>query len=244
MSGFITPEARISYPNLFTPSAAVEGAEERYSAQLVFEAGTDLSGLKQMVFDALKEKFGAEEINGNAKIEVVQTDHGPANYLVTAGGLRIRLPWRDAPEDVEKKGYPEGSTFVNVKSKNPVSVVSQIPDDSNDRKPAQITNLNGDIRLRDGTVIPGAAPIYPGRYVRASINPYVYTQPANGVSLWFASGLQVMLREAERLDNRQKAEDVFDADQDAVGDLSDLAGDQPAAAPAEEEDDLSDLMGS
>lgn len=241
MSSFITPEARISYPNLFTPSAPAKGAEAVYSAQLVFEEDTDLSELKRTILDALAEEHGEDEIFNDSEIRQVEASWGVDNYLVTSGGLRIRLPWRDDPEVVATKGYPEGSTFINVKSKNPVPVVSQIPDPSNDGKPAQVTNLNGDVRYADGTVLSGAVPIYPGRIVQASINPFVYTQPNHGVSLWFASGIQV-LGDADRLDNRQKAEDTFAADADAVPDLSDVVEEETAGVGAGE-DGLDDLIG-
>lgn len=52
----VTPEATILYPNLFEPRAMMEGQEAKFSVMLVFDAGTDLSALKEAVMEEAKEK--------------------------------------------------------------------------------------------------------------------------------------------------------------------------------------------
>lgn len=53
----VTPEGRLVFPNLFTPTAFEEGKKETYNCLLVFPKGTDLSALNAAVKRALLEKF-------------------------------------------------------------------------------------------------------------------------------------------------------------------------------------------
>lgn len=99
----ITPEATLSYPHLFTPSAPNPLAEPVYSCSLVFAPGTDLSILKQAAFMAARERWGDK-----------------AEALIKSG--KVRLPFRT---DAEEKGYPAGSIFINVKSKMKPGIVSR-----------------------------------------------------------------------------------------------------------------------
>lgn len=229
----ITPEAILSYvKGLFTPSAAAEGADEKYSVTLVFEDGTDLSELKKAAIDAARDKYG-DDLDG-AEIKVLETAHGPANFLVTPGGLRLRLPWRDHPDDVASKGYPEGSTFVNTRNSSPPGVVSQIPDADGSDRPARIVNANGDVRMADGSIRPAARPVYSGARGFGLLSVFAYDVSGNkGVSFGL-QGVQVT-GDGERLDGRTPVEDVFSADADAVADLSDMVG--------EDDDSLDDLLG-
>lgn len=156
---------------------------------------------------------------------------------------KIRSPFRD---DAEDKGYPEGSVFITARSKARPGVVSIYPDPNNGGKPTPIT----DPEL-----------IYPGCFVKASVRAFAYDVKGNkGVS--FNLNNVQKLRDGERLDGRTKAEDEFDADQDAVGSLEDLTdegteqvdvappkarrGRKPAAAAvgagSDDEDDISDLL--
>lgn len=221
MARIITPEAILSYPNLFTPRAMGD-QEPKYSCALVFPEGTDLTAMKQAALDALTEEWG---------------EKAPA--MVKAG--QARWPFRDNPDDVALKGYPEGSTFVNVRSNRKPGVVSIFPDPSTG-KPTPVTD---------------EAQVYPGVIVRASLDAYTYdTQGNKGVT--FGLGNVQIIRDGDRLDGRSHAEDEFEADPDALADLSDLTGEdgggggegdesQPAGVAAdgsaEDGDDLSDLLG-
>lgn len=120
--------------------------------------------------------------------------------MIRAG--QLRLPFR---EDWEAKGYPEGAVFLNVRTEQQPGIVSIYP--GPDKKPLPITEEKE---------------IYPGCYVRASINPFAYdTQGNKGVS--FALNNIQKLADGPRLDNRRAAEDEFEADMSAApADLSDL----------------------
>lgn len=239
MPNLTTLEAILSYPNLFTPRAAMDGGDPKYSSAFVFEEDTDISELKRMVIQTAQEEWG-DDLEG-ASISSLETQHGPAYFLV-ANGLRVRLPWRDQEDVIAEKGYPEGSTFINARSSNPPGVVSQIPDPSNDGKPAAIVNARGDVRYKDGTVLSGAREVYAGARARGLLSVYAYDVSGNkGVSFGL-SGVQIV-GDGERLDGRVDAADVFEADEDVAGDLSDLTDEEPAGVGAGEEDDLSDLIG-
>lgn len=116
---------------------------------------------------------------------------------------KIRMPFRD---DWEEKGYPEGSVFITVKNEKKPGVVSIYPDPNNGNKPMPITDEDE---------------IYSGMICCATVRAFAYDQKGNkGVS--FALNNVQKLRDGERIDGRKKAEDDFEADLDAVGNLEDL----------------------
>ena len=200
----ITPEAVLSYPYLFEPRASktVDKATGqpmmKYSCSLVFLAGSDLKPLKQAYIDAVHEKFGIEK--GNEMIRLKKL-HSP-----------FRTDW-------EEKGYPEGSTFLNVTAKQKPGIVS-IYRDPNTGKPAKITD---------------PAAVYPGCRVRASVRIFWFEADGNRGFSFGINNLQVTCNDpakAPRLDGRLAAEDEFEATDDAPegsdaaasagGDMSDL----------------------
>ncbi len=97
----ITPEGRLSFPNLFVPRAPMEGqaGEAKYSCTLIFPKDADLSALKAAASAAVREKWG---------------DKKPAN---------LRSPFRDGDEK-ELDGYA-GCTFINISSKQKPGVVDE-----------------------------------------------------------------------------------------------------------------------
>lgn len=182
MSKAITPKGRLSYPHLFEPQIPPNQTEPVYSCTLVFEEGTDLSALEKLAEAAGRDKWGDKYAS-----------------LVKTG--KIRSPFR---ADGEEKGYPEGSTFINIKSKQAPGIVSIYPGD--DGKPAKITD-------------PGQ--VYAGCYVRASVRAFAYDVNGNkGVS--FALNNVQKMADGDRLDGRSRAEDEFEADSNAAADLDDL----------------------
>ena len=197
----ITPKAILSYPRLFAPEAQNEGDTPKYSCALVFEDGTDLKSLKQAAVEAARERFGDK-----------------ADNMIKGG--KLRMPVRT---DSVEKGYPEGSTFMNVRTTKKPGIVSIYP--GPDGKPLPIADEDE---------------MYPGCVVRASLACYAYDTNGNrGVS--FALNNLQKVAEGERLDGRAKAEDEFDADMDAVADLSDL--EESVEDEAQEgQDDLSELL--
>lgn len=96
----ITPEARLSFPNLFVPKAGMDGVgEPKYSAVLLFPKNADLSALKEAARAAIAEKWG---------------DKKPAN---------LRSPFRDGSEK-DLDGYAD-CIFVTVSSKQKPGVVDE-----------------------------------------------------------------------------------------------------------------------
>lgn len=182
MSAVITPKAVLSYPHLFEPQIPPNQTDPVYSCTLVFEEGTDLSPLEKAAEAVARDKWGAK-------------------YEAMKKAGKIRSPFRT---DAEEKGYPEGSVFINIKSKAAPGVVSIYPGD--DGKPAKITD---------------PSQIYPGCLARASVRPFAYDVTGNaGIS--FALNNIQKLGDGDRLDGRMRAEDEFEADANASADLNDL----------------------
>lgn len=91
----ITGEAMLSYPHLFEPEAMNEGEEPVYSACLVFEQGADLRAIRKAIAAAATEVWGSK-----------------AKSMFESGVLRNPIR-----RDGEAKGYPEGSVFINVRTR-------------------------------------------------------------------------------------------------------------------------------
>jgi hypothetical protein len=110
----------------------------------------------------------------------------------------LRSPFR---KDAEAKGYEPGSVFLNVRSEQKPGAVYLHA--GTDGKPAVIP----DDKVKEE--------LYPGAFVRAQIRAFPYDSNGNkGVS--FALNNIQKLGDGERLDNRQKAEDAFEADLNAT----------------------------
>lgn len=184
MSKVITPEAIISYPHIFEPTIPPMATDPVYSCVLVFPKDSDISEMKKVVMDVATEKFGAK-----------------TQSLIRDG--KIRMPFRT--DGIDEKGYPDGSCFMNVKSKERPGVVSIYA--GPDGKPTPITD---------------STQVYSGCKVRASVRAYAYDVSGNkGVA--FALGNIQKLADGQRLDGRKRAEDEFDADLSAKpADLSDV----------------------
>jgi Protein of unknown function (DUF2815) len=120
----ITPKAVLSYPHLDEPQAAMNGmGKPKYSAVLVFPAGTNLSALEAAVLEAATVKFGAS-----------------AAAKLNSGTLKTPLR-----KDAEEKGYSPGSTFINVRTEQKPGCVYLWP--GPDGKPADIPDdrIKGDL---------------------------------------------------------------------------------------------------
>lgn len=169
----ITPEAILSYPALFEPKE-VPGSNQppKYSCSLVFPPGTDITALKAAIVAAGRDFFGSK-------------------FDELWRGGRIRSPLRS---DVDGKGYPEGSVFMNASSKAKPGIVSRYA--GSDGKPQPITDPDE---------------MYPGCYVIASVRFYGYDKAGNrGIGC----GLGNLQKRAEgsRLDSRRDPSADFSAD--------------------------------
>lgn len=182
MSKVITPKAILSYPHLFEPQIPPGQTDPVYSCTLVFPEGSDLTDLRKAAEAVGQEKWGAK----------------------FAGGVKdgkIKLPFRT---DGEEKGYPEGSVFINVKSKAAPGVVSIYP--GADGKPQRIDD---------------PSQVYAGCQVRVSLRAFAYDVNGNrGIS--FALNNVQKVADGQRLDGRSRAEDEFEADSNAAVEMDDL----------------------
>lgn len=233
----VTPECVLSFPHIFEPKV-VPGSDDatpKYSVSLVFPEGTDLKAMKEAALQVATAAFGET-----------------AADKIRSGKIRwpfrgINEPGTDDAEDMAAKGYDrygEGTVFVNTSAKLKPGVVSLIPDPQTD-KPAAIVNASGDLRFADGTVSAGVRAVYAGVFARVSLTCYAYDVRGNKGVTFGLNNLQVV-KDGERLDGRSDAADEFEADPNAVADLSDLTGDGDSGQEADEapaEDSLADLMG-
>lgn len=201
-----TPEAVLSWPELFVPKSQNEGEKARYSATLVFLEGADLTEMKAEAMEALLEQF--PKLNKTSAMK-----------LIKAGSLG--WPFHDEAGKIEKKGYPEGSTYLNVKTYKQPGIVTQYADPVTG-KPMAIQNPD---EASYGTI------------VMASVAVNAYDKKGNkGVSFWL-NNLQVRGR-SDILGGGTKAEDEFEADA-PLADLDDVGGEEAQAdTPVEDLDAL------
>lgn len=238
----LTPKCVLSFPTLFEPRQVNNQGEPKYSVALVFPEGTDLSELKKAALEVARAAFGPRAPNMIRNQKVRWPFRG------------VKEPGPDDADDMAAKGYDvygEGTVFTNASKQSKhgqPGIVSLIPDPETGA-PAVIISQDGDIRFSDGTVVPKARPIWAGCEGQAHVTVYAYDVSGNkGVTLGL-NHIQITGDGEHRLDNRTTAAAVFEADPDAVPDLSDLTGDPEEAESAEESqpaadgDDLSDLMG-
>lgn len=192
----ITADAILSYPHFHQPQAAQSDdgdAKPKYSGTFIFtpevlateDGKQKFAAMQAAAIEAATAKFGANiKLPGGQTIAIVQA---------MKEGI-IKTPFRT---DALKKGYPEGSVFINARTTDrPGAVYSYAGPDN---KPAKIP-LD---KLKEE--------LYPGAIVRASVTAFGYDRKGNkGVS--FALNNVQKLRDGTRLDNRVEAENEFDAD--------------------------------
>jgi Enterobacter phage Enc34, ssDNA-binding protein len=95
-SNVMTPEFRVSFPNVFRPAKPMQdGAEPKYSITMLFKPGENLDALKKAAMAAVVEKWGTDK------------SKYPKN---------LRTPFRDQGEK-SYDGYIEGAIFITATSK-------------------------------------------------------------------------------------------------------------------------------
>lgn len=113
MSAYPTPFGVLSFPNLFTARAPVEGSDPRFSLNLVFDKEAqetaEFKALKDAIRQCAVDKWG---------------NNMPKN---------LRNPIRDASEK-DYDGYDDGKVFINAWTKNPPGVVGPTREDILDPK--------------------------------------------------------------------------------------------------------------
>jgi len=179
---------------------------------------------------ALKYSVAAVFLPGTDLTEMKKAivEVGGARWKDFVAGVKsgkYHFPFHSDPEMIAGKGYPEGAVYFNASSDGQPGVVTLVPD------PATGKPMTAE-----------PSQVYPGVIARLSVT--FYTFPAGdrkgnrgvGVGL---NNVQI-IRDGERLDGRMAPADEFDADPDAVADLSDL---EPTEADDGGDDELlSDLM--
>lgn len=178
----VTPPAMLSYAHLFKPWAGKNRDQDpKYSATLVFPAGTDLSALKAAVIAVAKKRFGEK-----------------AESMLRSGSLRSPFT---TGEVVEEKGYPAGSTYISAKSKTAPGVASRYADPETGRP----------IIITEEMQQPGNPyEVYSGCQVVAIIKPYAYDNSGNRGVTFDLKAVQ-KLADGKRLDNSVDPAQVFEA---------------------------------
>jgi hypothetical protein len=196
-----TPIGRLSYPHLFTPTTNKQGVE-RFKTAIFFAAGTDLTEMQQAAMDVAMARWGT-------KAEVTDA--------VRKG--KIRWPFRSDADDVKERGYPEGSTFVNMSAKNRPGVV--------DANVADVLDVSEAYAGRD-----------------ALINATAYTYDVDGNrGVTFGVNHVQLLGHNDRLDGRKAAAEVFAPVEGVIADASEFAEESEAAPAGAADDSIKDLVG-
>jgi hypothetical protein len=108
-NAIITPEFRVSFPNVFKPQMPMNGAagDPKYGLSMLFKKGEDLSALKALANEACVEKFGADK---------------------TKWPKNLRNPFRDQGEK-DLDGYEEGAIFCTATGRLKPGLVNARNDD-------------------------------------------------------------------------------------------------------------------
>ncbi len=113
MSNVVTPEFRVSFPNVFKPKRNELSGKDEFSVVALFAKNADMTELKKACQDAVEKKWGADK---------------------TKWPKNIRLPFRDQGERIEDAkskgkaapaGHEVGAVFINLKSSQRPGVVDE-----------------------------------------------------------------------------------------------------------------------
>lgn len=108
MANPITPEFRVSYPNVFTPKMNTLSKKEEYSIVALFPKGADLSKLEAVAREAIEEKWGPDKAKW------------PKNMKTP-----FRLQDDKEKDGVMPAGHEKGLVFMNLKSKQRPGLVDR-----------------------------------------------------------------------------------------------------------------------
>lgn len=182
----VTPKAILSYPHLDKPQAGKKSTDKAKYSAAL--VFPEGSDLSALQAAVIA---AAEEKFGTKGVEMLRTG-------------ALRSPFR---KDAEAKGYKPGSVFINTRS---------------ERKPGLVYLHAGSEKDANGKPLPARIPddkvrddLYPGCFVRAQLRAFYYDSEGNkGIS--FALNNVQKLGDGERIDGRQDATDVFEADLSAA----------------------------
>lgn len=199
----ITQEVTLSFPHLDAPMLAKNGkGDPKYSVSLLYAPGANLDAERAAVMEAATEQFGEKAIQ-----------------MLKTG--QLASPFRT---DWELKGYPEGTTFINPKSKTQPGLVYAHRDPTS-QKPALVVPglVSGDYQLTEADKKRIKDVFYPGAKVRASLTAFYYDYEGMKKGISFGLNNVQKLGDGPRMDGRKAAQDEFEPTTDLVpADLSDL----------------------
>ena len=176
----VTPEGRVSYPNLFEPSPDLKGVP-KYSVRLMWPKTTDLMDLRRILVGAIKAKFGDDKKDW----PVVLRQNDLRQYISPDG----KNGWPLIDGDMSDKPENAGMVYVNLKT-------------DVKHRPQVVDGRRGNEPILDPDEI------YGGCYVFAALGAFPYDVKGNrGVSFGL-DGIQ-KVADGEPFDGRSRAEDVF-----------------------------------
>jgi hypothetical protein len=201
----ITPDGTLSYPHLFTPQMPPNprpGQKARFQTVLLFpKIMTEEDNQKLLQMKQAALKALQEKWGANVE------------KMLAEGALRWPFSKKFTNKRGELKYDPEKwQCLINPWSEQPPGIVSRYR--GPDGKPAKIVDQQE---------------IYSGCIARLSVNCFVYEAQGNwGVNF----GLQNVQKRGDgpRLDNRQSAQDAFDAEDAPEAELDGAAPSGNAAA--------------
>ena len=214
----ITPEFRVSFPNLHAPRAPKTGGKARYSVSMVFRTAEtpeskargeklvdlgkrnpqtpDQPSMKEAVMALLLKHLGP---NWAEEIKKRKSDGSPL----------YQVPFKDggAAEKKDMPGYGVGTTFVNAASDFKPGVL--------DRNKVEILDIQKEV--------------YGGCYARAQVHVFWYSNQTTGVS--FSLDNVQKVRDGEPLGGGPRASDAFDAIEPPSGAVPAGAGASTSSDP-------------
>ncbi len=112
-TGVMTPEFRVSFPNLFKAKKNDLSGEDEYSVQALFSKDADLKVLKMAAEAAIAKKWGDDK------------KKWPTNLRSPFRLQDERAKVNDEGKKVLPPGYEEGAVYLNLKSKQRPGVVDK-----------------------------------------------------------------------------------------------------------------------
>ncbi len=109
----VTPEFRVSYPNVFKARKNDMNGKDEYSIVALFKKGEDLSKLKAAAEEAMAKKFGADKKKWPKNFKTPFRDQGEKEKTADDGS--VFLP----------DGYVAGAIFMNLRSQRRPIVVDR-----------------------------------------------------------------------------------------------------------------------
>jgi hypothetical protein len=105
MAGVITPEFRVSYPNVFEARLNDQNNKMEYTLVALFKSGEKLDSLKNLVREEATKLWGADSKKWPKKMKSPFRDQAEREKELDDGTM------------VMPEGYSKGAIFINLKSR-------------------------------------------------------------------------------------------------------------------------------